>query len=142
MSFSQNMKQSPRSHRTRASGRGESERGLNYLTLAIFGAVIGAALFYAYHVLPMYYYFYELQGQFQQSIKTAGEFTDEEIRRRLLVQINEMEIPAEPEALEINRSDHQMRIRLKYKEYFEVPWQGKYHTLQTFVFDADASGKF
>ena len=132
-------------HSTQAQSLEQSlkrEGGISLLTTAIFGSILGAAVYVAYHVLPFYYDFYELKGHFEQSIKIASTETDEEIRRRLMYHIKKFGIPCDPEDLKIERDGDTMKIRLKYREIFSIPWDAKLYDIKFFDFDARASGKY
>lgn len=118
------------------------QRGISLLTFIIFGCIIGAITYTAYHVLPFYYDFYELQGHFEQSLKIASTETDEEIRKRLMYHIKKYGIPCDPEDLKIERDGDSMKISLKYKEIFSIPWDGKEYDLHVFDFHAKAAGKY
>jgi hypothetical protein len=120
----------------------QTQRGASKLTLLVFGTLFGAAVFAAYHILPFYYYYYDLKNQFKQVIKVASVDTDEEIRRKLMVFIKQYEMPVDPEDLRIERSDDTMKISLKYTEVFYVTFGGKDYTIHTFNFDATTKGKF
>jgi Domain of unknown function (DUF4845) len=116
------------------------ERGAGWLTLVVFGSIIGVVGYLAYNVLPFYYYYYELQNQFEATIRTASMETDVDIRRRLTRRMQEMEIPADPEDLLIERDGGRMRIRLKYTEVFRIPWGDEDREVRRFDFDAYAEG--
>ena len=118
------------------------EHGIGKLTLLVFGVLAGALLYSAYHILPFYYYYLELQSHMEQAIKVADVDTDEEIRKKLIYQIRWMNIPADEKKLRIERGDHFMRISLPYEEIFYVPWQGEDRDLYVFKFVAKAEGKF
>ena len=125
------------------SGKGvpSSESGLGYLTLLVFGLIIAALLYTAFHVLPFYYYFYDFQNQMESMIRVASVETDETIKKRLLYFMHKYQIPARDEALRINRSGDEMEISLKYTEVFYVPWQGKVYEIRRFPFHAKARGR-
>lgn len=123
------------------SPRGSSS-GVGKLTLLIFGSIIGSVVFVAYHVLPFYYYFYELKNQMRAAIVLASTATDQEIRRKLVDKIKWMEIPADPAKLLIERGNGVMKISLAYQEVFYVTFRGKDYDIQKFDFLAEEEGSF
>jgi hypothetical protein len=122
--------------------KGSSARGVGKLTLLVFGAIVGAGIYAAYHILPFYYCYFEITNQFEQAIKVASTYTDKEIRDKLLYHIKKLELPVEPEDLKIEREAGRMRISLPYEEVFYVTWQGKDYDLHTFEFHAYAEGAY
>lgn len=101
---------------------------------------MAAVLYTGYHVLPFYYYYYELKNHMFEAIRVASIYTDDELRQKLVYQIKWMEIPADPQELVIERSDGYMRISLSYDEVFYFTWQGKDYEIYTFHFDAEEEG--
>lgn len=118
------------------------ERGIGKLTLLVFGTIVVALVFSANQILPFYYYFYELQNQMESVIRVAGTETDQEIRKKLMYHIKKMEIPADPEALKIERHGRKMIITLPYQEVFYLTYKGKTYDLYVFKFNAHAEGPF
>lgn len=129
------------SRHTRAGVR-RCARGASKLTLAVFLSLLGAVLYCGYKILPFYYYHYELRNQMAAAIRQASLFSDLEIRRKLLYQINWMQIPAREEDLKIERFDGRMRISLPYSEVFYITWRGKEHVIHVFDFFAIEEGEF
>lgn len=125
-----------------AKGEPKREHGAGALTLLVFGTIIGAFLYAAYSIAPFYYYYYELQNHFEQTIPIAGTETDMEIRRRLLYHIRRYELPVEDEQLSIVRSGNIMSISLRYTEVFLIEWDGKELLRWDFPFHAHAEGEY
>ena len=121
---------------------GGKEKGIGKLTFSVFAAIIAALLYSAYHILPFYYYYFELVNQMEQVIKVASTETDQEIRKKLLYHIKKMQIPVSPDELRIMRDGKRMSIGLKYEEIFYIPFRGKDYDIHTFKFDAHAEGEF
>lgn len=119
-----------------------TERAVGKLTLIIFGLIISAVVYAGYHILPFYYYFFELQSHMEQLIRVAAVDSDHEIRKKLLYQIRWMGIPADENQLKIDRRDNYMYISLPYQEVFYITWQGEDYDLYTFDFFAEAEGEF
>ena len=123
------------------------QAGLGKLTLLVFGALTGAALYTAYEVLPFYYYFYELENQMEAAIRVASTETDDELRKKLTYHIRKMDLPVGTDedlrdALKIERDDNIMRISLPYEEVFSIPLGSKTYILRRFKFNAYMEGQF
>jgi|GEM_PF-638276 len=118
------------------------QSGMSKLTMLIFGALVAAALYAAYHILPFYYYYYDLVNQMEQLIRVASTYSDKEIRDKLTYYIKRYEIPADPADLRIIREGKRMRISLPYSEVFYITWRGKDYDLYVFNFNAYAEGDY
>ena len=115
------------------------QAGVGKVTLAVFGLITFAVLFVAYHVLPFYYYFYELQGNMDRMVTVASVENDKTLRQRLLTQIRWMQIPVREEDLVFERLDpNRIKLSLKYKEVFFIRWGGKDYVIREFPFHAHA----
>lgn len=112
-----------------------SQKALGKLTLLVFGTLAFVLLYSAYHIMPFYYYYYELQNQFESHAKAAVIYTDKELRQKLLYQIKRMEIPASPQDLKIQRVGNKITISMPYSEVFYVSWGGKDYDIHTFHFN-------
>ncbi len=104
--------------------------------------VVGAIVYCVYNIAPFYYYFYELQNQFDAAIRVASEYTDQEIRTKLLYHMKKFEIPADAEELRIERYDDRMKISLDYTEVFYITWKDKDYTIWEFPFHAEVDRGF
>lgn len=116
------------------------ERGASKLTLIVFGSILIAAIYCAWRIAPFYYYFYEMQNQMQAAIRVASIESDQEIRKKLVRQMKTLDLPADPEKLMISRDAGVMTIDLKYKEVFDIEFNGKVYTIHVFPFHAHAKG--
>jgi len=117
-------------------------RGASTITTVVFGAIAIVILYSAYHILPFYYYYFEVVNQMESVIRVASTNTDQEIRRKLDYHIKKMGIPAAPDDLRITRQANYMTIRLPYTETFVVRFGDKKYTIYTFDFIAEAEGAF
>ena len=116
-----------------------NQSGVGKLTLAVFGLLIFVSLYVAYHVLPFYYYFYELQGNMDRMVTVASVENDKTLKQRLLSQIHWMQIPARDEDLIFERLDpNRIKLSLKYKEVFFIKWGEKDYVIREFPFHAHA----
>jgi len=117
-------------------------RGASAITTIVFGAITIVVVYSAYHILPFYYYYFEVVNQMESVIRVASTNTDQEIRRKLDYHIRKMGIPAKPEDLRISRQGNHMQIRLPYREVFAVNFGDKEHVIHVFDFVAEAEGQF
>lgn len=116
-----------------------SQAGLGKFTLIVFGLITFVVVYVAYHVMPFYYYFYELQGNMDRMVTVASVENDKTLRQRLLYQIHWMQIPARDEDLILERLDpNRIKVSLKYKEVFFIRWGGKDYIIREFPFHAHA----
>lgn len=120
----------------------KNRSGIGKLTILIFGTILFVVGWSAYHIMPFYYYFFELKNNMEQLAQMAGEFEDEEIRKKIKMKIKELEIPADPERLIVSRYDGIMKISLPYEEVLYFTWDGKDHDLYVFKFLAEAERRY
>lgn len=119
-----------------------SQCGMGRITLLVVGSLTAVAVFCGYQIIPFYYYYYELQNQFDSLTRVAGVETDQSIRRKLEYHLKKMQIPADISDVKINREGNKIQISLKYKEIFYVKYRGKTYDLYVFPFHAEAIGTF
>jgi dihydroorotase len=118
------------------------ERGVGYLTLAVFGTLIAAGIFCAYHIFPFYYYYFELQNQMDSLVRVASVHTDKELRDKLRAHLKRMEIPATIDDVKIRRFGSSISMTLEYEEDFYVEFRGQEYDIHTFQFRAHAEGEY
>ena len=118
-----------------------SEKGIGKYTLIVFGALLGAGLFAAYHILPFYYYYFELQEHMQQLIRVANVYNDKELREKLRTHLKRMDIPASIDEVKIERMGNHVSMSLAYQEVFYLTWEGKEYEIYVFDFHAFAEGQ-
>ena len=126
--------------RVKLGGLGR-ERGVGKITLVVFGSILAVLIFCAYHILPFYYYYFELQEHFHSLARVAGVNTDRELRMKIRDYLRRMDIPASVNEVVIERRAGSIRIELRYKEVFFVEFRGKEYDLHTFNFHAKAEGE-
>lgn len=122
--------------------RGRREGGASTITTIVFLIIFGALFFCAYNIIPFYYYYFEIQNQFEQIIEVASTETDQEIRKKLEYHIKHAELPVKPEDLKISRDGRNIYISLRYAEIFYIRFRGKDYDLHRFDFHAQASGPY
>lgn len=115
-------------------------RGAANLTVIVFGALVALAIFLVYSIGPFYYYYFELVNQMEAAVRMAGEYTDQELRAKLMYHIKRMELPVDSAELIIERDDNSIHISLPYEEVFYVTWGDRDYEIHTFEFYAEAKG--
>lgn len=118
------------------------QRGASRLTQIVFAAIFGAIAYTAYSVVPFFYCYFELHNQFLAIIPAADGLTDQQVRQRLTKIMKDLDVPADPKELKIDRGDHKLRLRLSYDEILSIPWKEKNYDLHSFHFDIDVEGPF
>lgn len=122
--------------------RAGQQKGVGKLTLLVFGAIIAAALYSGYKILPFFYSYYELQSQMDQIVQVASVKTDQEIRTQLLYHIKKLDIPVEPQELKVVREDGVIKVGLKWQDVFYITYKEKDYDIYTFDFNAYAEAQF
>jgi len=122
--------------------KSHSESGLGKLTLLIFGTLTFIAAYCLYHIIPFYYYYYELQNQMLSLSRVASTHTDAEIRTKLMYHIKKMEIPVSGDQIRISREGQNIKMRVSYEEVFYVPFRGEYYDIHTFPFEVYVDEQF
>ena len=122
------------------------DAGASKITVLVFGLIAAVVFYCGYEIIPFYYYFFELQNQFESVIKVASSDTDQEIRQKLNYHIRHMELPVGDDdelrqALKIERDHGRMKISLSYEEVFSISFRGKEYVIHRFPFHAYAEGK-
>jgi hypothetical protein len=118
-------------------GRGSAARqarGVGRLTLLVFGSMLAVLIFCAYHILPFYYCYFELQEQFHTLLTVANVHTDRELRDKIKAHMKRMEIPADVSDVQIVRGARKISMSLDYQELFFLRFRGKEYELHTFKF--------
>lgn len=118
-----------------------AERGASSLTTLVFGVLLAAVLYVAYHVLPFYYYYLEMTNHMYEAVRVASQYSDKELREKLEFQMKWMQIPADPSDLQIERFGDTIRISLPYEEVFTIPWGDDEWEVHRFEFYAVAEGR-
>ena len=98
--------------------RGSSTTGC-LVTLMIFSA----ALYYCVHIGEVYWRYYQFQEEMRSEARLAPSLTDGVIRRRLLITIDELDLPAEAQKITIKRISRppQITIESEYTEEVHLP---------------------
>jgi hypothetical protein len=116
------------------SEKGQSRAGLLFVTL-----ICTCLIYVAWHVLPFYYYFYELQGLMEAQVRVSSDKTEEEIRQNLMLKIKELEIPVTDEHdILLLRSAKDIYLELDYTEVLWFSFLDKDYKIHEFDFHATA----
>lgn len=93
--------------------RGSSSTGC-LLTLLVFAG----ALYYAINIGEVYWRFYQYQDEMRSQARLAPSLTDGVIRRRLLLTVDRLGLPAEAQKIQIRRTarPRQITIESQYAE--------------------------
>ena len=116
------------------------EQGASRLTILVFSVLMGAAIFVAYHVVPFYYYYFELTNQLNALVATAERSSDATIRAKVGGVLKALDIPAQERDVQIDRRDGVIAITVSYTEVFYLSFRGKDYDLYDFRFKATARG--
>jgi len=103
---------------TMSNRRGSSTTGCLFTVL-----FFSAALYYGVHIGEVYYRYYQFQEEMRSEARLAPSLTDGVIRRRLLLTIDELDLPAEAQKLTIKRIARppQITIEAEYTEEVHLP---------------------
>lgn len=98
--------------------RGSSTTGCLF-TLLIFSG----ALYYGVHIGEVYWRYYQFLDEMRSEARLAPSLTDGVIRRRLMLKIDELDLPAEAQKLTIKRIARppQITIEAEYSEEVHLP---------------------
>jgi len=98
--------------------RGTSTMGC-LVTLLIFAV----ALYYGVHIGEVYWRFYQYQEEMRSQARLAPGIPDGVIRRRLLTKVDELDLPAEAQKINIKRTarPRQITIEAEYAEEVVLP---------------------
>jgi hypothetical protein len=98
--------------------RGKSSTGC-LMTLLIFAAV----LYFAVNIGEVYWRYFQFQDEMRSQARLAPSLTDGVIRRRLLITVDRLGLPAEAQKITIKRtaSPRIIRIEAEYDEEVELP---------------------
>jgi len=118
------------------------QRGLSKITALILIIVFSAGVYTASKIMPFYYYYFELQNQFEQLIRLGSIEKDDYIRKRIYEMIDWYQVPAQKSKLSITRNGTRMTIKLPYKEVFFIRFRGKDYDIKVFEFEPYAVGSF
>jgi hypothetical protein len=101
-----------------SSRRGSSSTGC-LLTVLVFSA----ALYYGVHIGEVYWRYYQFREEMRSQARLAPSLADGVIRRRLLVTVDELGLPAEAQKIQIKRTarPRQITIESEYAEDVDLP---------------------
>lgn len=96
-----------------SSRRGSSSTGC-LVTLLFFSA----SLYYAINIGEVFWRFYQFQDDMRSQARLAPSLTDGVIRRRLLLTVDRLGLPAEAQKIQVRRTarPRQITIEAEYQE--------------------------
>jgi hypothetical protein len=85
--------------------------------------IFSVALYYGVHIGEVYWRYYQFQDEMRSEARLAPSLTDGVIRRRLLLKIDELDLPAEAQKIQIKRTAQppQISIESAYTEEVHLP---------------------
>lgn len=116
-------------------------QGKSLLVTVVAVVVSLVAGFLVCRLVPLYYYYFDLQNHMRRAIASAAIETDEEIRRSLMSVIRRHGISCGERDLQVARDGDTIMVSLHYTEGLRVSLFGKEITLRSLDFDASAKGK-
>lgn len=99
---------------TRSRGR----RGGSNFGCLISLLVLAAALYYGLNIGELYWRYYQLLDEMKSQARLAPSLTDATIRRRLILQVEELGLPSDAQKFSIRRSGRTRLITIE-TEYSE-----------------------
>ncbi len=98
--------------------RGSSSTGC-LLTMLVFSAV----LYYGINIGEVYWRYYQYQDEMRSQARLAPSLNDGVIRRRLLLTVDRLGLPAEAQKIQIKRTakPRQIIIQSEYEEEVRLP---------------------
>ncbi len=98
--------------------RGSSSTGC-LLTMLVFSAV----LYYGINIGEVYWRYYQYQDEMRSQARLAPSLSDGVIRRRLLLTVDRLGLPAEAQKIKIKRTarPRQITIESEYEEEVHLP---------------------
>jgi hypothetical protein len=81
------------------------------------------ALYYGVHIGDVYLRYYQFQEEMRSEARLAPSLTDGVIRRRLLLKVDQLDLPAEAQKIQIKRTARppQITIEAEYTEEVHLP---------------------
>jgi hypothetical protein len=104
---------------SRRARRGASKMGCLLSVVLFAGAIV-----YGGQIGKIYYRYYELVDEMQESARFARNRSDDAIRRTLLARIDELGLPEEARRIQVRRSGppYAIRISTQYQERLDLPF--------------------
>lgn len=100
----------------RATAHRRPERGEGKLKAVIYTAIILFAIYSAAKLVPIYFSEYQLTDKMQEQARFAvvNRFTEEQIRNNIFKVAQELEIPAQRDAIKVFSSYSVVKISVEY----------------------------
>ena len=117
----------------------DSQKGASWLSIFIFGFIVWAGTWYLFHLIPIYYRYYELENAFRGMSKVANELNDKELRKRLLFQMKDIGVPGDITQVHAERLPNSLRIQYSYYEDITFTLGDNTWLIQDFNFELDVN---
>ena len=110
-------------------------RGVSTLGCLFSLLIAAVVLYYAVGVGKVYWKYYRLRDEMENTARFATRRSDEDMRRHLAGIARDMDLPAEAQRFVIHRIDFPptIAIRTQYSVVIELPFQHKLITLKPHV---------
>jgi hypothetical protein len=111
-------------------------RGVSKLTFLIFGTIVFVAVYSSFKIGAFYYGFYDLKAEMESMIKVAPEISLRDVHQRLMVKVNDNQLPLTLDDFKISKADRFLSIEVKYVEVFYIELWDKTYDIYSFPFHA------
>jgi len=104
--------------------RSHRRHGGSNLGCLISLLILAAMLYYGVNIGEVYWRYYQLVDEMKSQARLAPSLTDATIRRRLILQVEELGLPADAEEFRIRRSGRTrlITIETEYSESVDLPF--------------------
>lgn len=109
-------------------------RGASKLTIIVFSILFGCLGYAGYQIIPFYLSYFELVNQMEALARVSDSMTDDQIKRKLSLQIRQLNIPATIDDVYFSRGGDGVSMSMRYSEVFYVNFFGKEYDIHTFKF--------
>lgn len=101
-----------------------NRRGSSTLGCLLWLLAFAAVLYYGVHIGAVYWRYYQLVDEMRQEARVAPSLTDDIIRRRLVDQVDQLDLPPEAAHFRIKRTTRPraITIQTEYRETIELPF--------------------
>jgi hypothetical protein len=104
--------------------RSPRRRGAGNIGCLISLLILAVVLFYGINIGELYWRYYQLLDAIKSQARVAPSLTDETIRRRLILQVEELGLPPDASKFTIRRSGRTrlITIETEYTESVDLPF--------------------
>ncbi len=120
--------------------RKHKERGLGNITLIFLAVVVGLIIYISSVVLPIFYYYFEFQGQLDSIADKVKVYSLEELKKKITYHINKLEMPFTYDDMSVRRRGKNLEFKISYKEPVYLYFFDKEYKVHVFHFTVKSSG--